>query len=560
MAQPTEPVRKRITKAVKEAQTGAAAEGKVLKVLFTDDKGEPVGEWASTQLPEDPFASSNIAGLIEPPFNISQLVYLAECHPVHSAALEQKVVDVCGKGWEWEAKDEAQANEEDMKAVRDWFESLSPDDVDMKEVVQSAWLDYETTGWGLIELVREPSGALRRVYNVPSHTVRAHKNGFSLCQIRDQRRVWFRRWGAVDVEGKRVEVDMKTGSVTNVRTPASDLFVIKKPSRRSTWYGIPGYISAVGWITLALAARDDNLFFFANRREPRWAIVLTNMADDPEVEEDLRRAFTVDLRQPHRNLLLPISGPGKVDFQKMSDNRQEGSFDRLSERADKAIMIAHRTPAERLANAEMGPLGGSSVPEATKVYKEGVVGPSQEILQNRLNRLIDLEFAVASDPKGKNPDPPTYKLVMDDLDLSSDREDLDQAMIQFHGDVITLRECRHKLKLGPLMRPVMVDGVDSNGQALIDPITGDPVQTATEEEEESPYNDMIFTELPGASGAAGPPGKTPSGTGNLSEPKTAARASELETVARTLLFEARETQSLLHEQLSREPLPLSRET
>lgn len=521
--EPTGEVRERIAKAVKDAPPST---GKVLKVLFMDEQGEPVGEWASTQLPEDPF-SDQYKGLREPPFPLAQLVYLAETHPVHSAALEQKTVDICGKGWEWAARDKETADETQKEEIIKWFEGLAPDELDMKEVIQSAWLDVETTGWGLLELARDPAGVVQRAYHVPAHTVRAHKDGFRLCQVREERKVWFRRWGApLGKDGAEIQVDVKTGSMRAIRDPANDMFVIRRPSRRSTWYGIPGYVSAIGWITLALAARDDNLFFFANRREPRWAIILSNLEDDPDVQDDLRRAFTIDLKQPYRNILVPITGPGKVDFQKLSDNRQEGSFDRLSERADKAIMVAHRTPAERLANASIGPLGGNATLEASRIYKEGVVGPSQELLQNRLNRLIDVEFSIfkaggpaqakklekakAGDPK---PDDVQWLLVMDDLDIASDREDLEQTMIAFHGDLITLREARHAMKLGPL------EG---------------------ENEEESPYNDMLFSELPG-NGKAGTPDLTPA-------PVAASRdLSQLDYAVRQLLVEARDTSAKLDE-------------
>jgi capsid portal protein len=497
------PPRERVTKAVDEAMTEEVRTGKVMKVLYLDEKGDAIAEAKSQQIPDDPFEGRQISGLQEPPFNLSQLLFLAETHPVHSAALEQKTADICGKGWEWKPKEEDGAVDEGVKKEVDkWFESLAPDDVDMHEVIYSAWLDLETVGWGLIELTRDLDGNVDRAYHVPGHTVRAHKDGFRLCQVRGNRKVWFRRWGSPLRNGKEVQVDAKTGSMNVVRDRANDLFVIKKPSRRSSWYGIPGYVSAIGWISLALAARDDNLMFFSNRREPRWAILLQNLADDPDIEEDLRRAFTVDLRQPHRNIIVPITGPGKIEFQKLSEMRADGSFEKLSERADKAIMISHRVPSERLANATVGPLGGNATYEASKVYKEGVVAPSQEMLGKRLTRFIEIEYAKKQgkgDTDTLDGDVPV-KLVMDDLDIQSDREDLNLCVIRFHGDIVTLRETRTALGLKPLMQP------KKNLE------TGEPIG---EELEESPYNDMLFSEIPGATMATTKPGRNAEGTGTL---------------------------------------------
>jgi PBSX family phage portal protein len=541
------------------------ADGRVLKVLYLDDKGESVGDWASTQLPENPWDGITAKTLIEPPFPLPQLVFLAEMHPVHSSALEQKTADVTGKGWVWEAENPDRADKNLRDDMESWFQSLAPDEIDMRELVATVWNDVETTGWGLAECARDPQGIIKRLYHVPAHTVKCHKNGYALCQARDSRKVWFRRWGATDDAGNRVDVNMSNGAINNVPEDkkANDLFVIKKPSRRSTWYGIPGYISAIGGITLALAARDDNLYFFANRREPRWAIILTGMSEDTEIEEDLRRAFTVDLKQPYRNLMIPVAGKdAKVDFQKLSETAKDGSFSNLSDRADRHIMIAHRVPAERLANSTVGALGGNIAQEANRVYKEGVVEPSQEILNARLRRFVAIEYAKF---KNEEPKPGTkneWLIAMSTLDTRSEREDLDQAVIAFHGDLTTLREARHKIGYGPLMQPKKVAQYDENGQPVLDPVTGQPVMAVPSEgtpiydesgkpvepeDVESEHNEKLFTELPGASGQGGSPGATPPGAGGLLPRTSKSRGEDLERYVRELLRSSREVYTALVE-------------
>jgi PBSX family phage portal protein len=523
---PSGEARERITKAV---AAESDAPGRVAKVLFFDEAGEPVGDWHSTQVPEDPFTSYR-TGLREPPYPMEQLVFLAESHPVHTAALEQKTIDILGRGLEWVPIDENQPADDAFRdELHAWWEDLGPVDSDIDEQLYQAELDHQTIGWGLLEVVRDPSGNAKKLYHVPGHTVRAHRNGYSLCQRRDARRQWFRRWGAPDVNGKRIEVDSKTGSITRVSEPANDLLVIKRPAQRSSWYGIPTYVSAIGWITLALAARDDNLMFFTNRREPRWAIVMNNLADDPDIEDDIRRAFTVDLRYPYRNIIIPITGPGKIDFQKLTDTKQDGSFDRLGERADKAIMIAHRVPAERLANAEVGPLGGHRTEAASRVYKESVVQPGQEFLAKRLNRFIDVEYKKATTKAGKpKPTKPLpWKVALRELDIETDREEVSLAVMEFHGDLITLREARHKLGYGPLLEQER----DENGNPI-----GDPV--------ESEFNDMIFSELPGAAGSLGTPGALPVGSGGLlHNARELQELDDLRSDVRTLYLTAREQHS-----------------
>lgn len=514
------------------AETGSS---KVLKVLYLDEAGEPTGEWHSSQLPEDLFEGKHIQGLQDPPYSMEQMVFLAEQHPIHSAALEQKTADIVGRGWEWESQEEDLQDPAPREDIEDWFEALAPEELDMKEVLNATWLDTETTGWGLMECVREngdPLGEVKRLYHVPAHTVRAHGSGFKLIQIRGNKRVWFRRWGATDNAGQRVEVDQKTGSMTTVTTPANDLFIIKKPARRSTWYGIPGYVSAIGWITLALAARDDNLYLFQNRREPRWAIIMSNLADgEGTLEEDIRRAFTVDLKSPHRNIIIPITGPGTIDFQKLSaDLKMDGSFDKLSEFANRMILVAHRTPPERVANAAVGALGGNIVEATSRVYKDGVVTAGQEVINSRLNNFLRVEYYE------RNNQTPLWRIGMDDLDVETDQEEADLLINKFKADLLSLGEAREVLKLGPLMKQDL------------DPETGEP----TGDPKESPLNEKIYTELPGvAKGGApgdggGPPSDlSPDGTPPPLGDAVAARkayrtAATLETEVREMLTDSRE--------------------
>jgi hypothetical protein len=286
------------------------------------------------------------------------------------------------------------------------------------------------------------------------------------------------------------------------------------------------------------------------------------MSEDTEIEEDLRRAFTVDLKQPYRNIMVPVAGKdAKVEFQKLSNDVKDGTFGNLSDRADKAIMIAHRVPAERLANSSAGPLGGNLAFEANRVYKEGVVEPSQELLNSRLNRFIGVEFSNATSQELAPGDKLEWQLQMVDLDTRSEREDLDQAVIAFHGDMITLREGRHKIGLGPLMQPKKVPQLDELGQPVLDPLTGAPAMTTptetnevfdqdgnpiTPELVESDHNDKLFTELPGTTGQAGSAGMVPPGVGRLT-PETKSRTARLEDEVREVLRSSREVYTALVE-------------
>lgn len=433
--------------------------GRVLKVLTVDSSGETVGEW-SKQLPEDPFDGGyQFSGLKEAPYSLEQLVFLAEQHPTHGAAIEQKTADIVGTGWEWEdlAEGDEQPDEEQRKELDSWIEGLAEDeesDDTSHEIIKAAWLDKETVGQGFIELARDPNGKLRHWFHMPGHTCRFHKDGVRIAQKRNGKRRWFKRWIPGDERG----VDKSTGKVYKDRSEipfakrATELFVLRDPSRRSTWYGIPNYISATGWITLSTAARDDNLLFFENRREPRWAIILENVEEDPEVEDAIRKALASDLNSPHRNLVIPLSGGAKIHFQQLGKSDGDMAWDKLQERANQVILTAHRLPGERIGLVRTGALGGSTVEESGTAYKEAVVGSSQAMLATRINKLIKAESGI---------DDPKWAWRPTELDLSNRDSEQRSANQGFTSGVLTLNEARQRSGEEPL------DAGDPRGNKFI---------------------------------------------------------------------------------------------
>lgn len=462
----------------KKADTGAEPkQGKVLKVLLFDEGGEQVAETKTHQIPEDPFGSYT-HGLQQPPLAVEQLVFLAEAHPTHGPALEQKAADVIGYGWEWRKKDEDTTPDEGQrKKLANWFESLTDpnEDETMHETLLSAVLDMETIGYGTVEIARgkgKKQSEIENLYYMPSHTVRFARDGLRIAQERSGKRVWFKRWLPNDEH----TVDKVTGKLAKpgeqVKNPGNEVLVFKRPSRRSSWYGIPSYVSALGWISLSQAARDDNIMWFDNRREPRWAVIMSNLEDDPDLEDALRQAFARDLKQPHRNIFIPISGPGEIKFQQLGDNKGDMSFAKLQDRADQSILLAHRIPQERLGLAKVGALGGNVAEVSVRTYKESYVQTTQAIIAARVNRLVETEGPV------KNPGWLWHPGELDLTDATADRKSAAEA---FLGMVMRLNEARVVAGLEALD-----DGDDRGGKFWFElaPPPGSPgalaIQTASD--------------------------------------------------------------------------------
>ena len=421
---------------------GDTTKSRVTKVVLVDKDLAPVSIATTQQAPDDPFTYGGVKGLQEPPYIPDQLNQLAERHSTHGAALEQKTADVIGGGWEWEKLTD-EADEQEAIELENWLRGLADAEADESfgEMLQAAWLDVETLGYGGLEVARDGEGKLIHLYSIPAHTFRFHKDGVRIAQGPTGKRTWFKRWVPED---KRV-VSKQTGVLYDDRSQlpqdeevGNEILILRRPTRRKSWYGVPGYVSALGWIYLGIAAREDNIKFFQNRREPRWAVILKNIEDDDgQLENMLREAFTTSLADPHRNIFIPIEGEsGDIKFQKMTEDSKDVSFDKLQERVDNTVLLAHRIPPDRLGAVRVGPLGGNATMAASRVYKEGVVSTSQTFLSERLNRFIQAERGNAQ-----------WKWRPRELDLTEEAEDTATITNAWINGIMKLDEARKKLKL-----------------------------------------------------------------------------------------------------------------
>lgn len=418
------------------------------KVILVDKTMEPILSATTQQAtPEDDSFGHYSHGLQEPPYNLDSLLRVSELHPTHMAALDQKASDIAGTGWEWvKTSDTAEDSEKD--ALEEWFTGLADDSRDetTSEILTSAWGDVECFGHGAIELARDGDNVVRSIFPTPGHTLRFARDNIRVAQGREGKRTWFKRW----VPGDTHTVDPRSGGLDKGGKKANELLILRRPSRRSSWYGVPTYISALGWLHLSLAARDDNIHYFNNRREPRWAVILNNIEDeDGGLEDALRQAFSTSLAQPHRNVFIPIEGDGSIDFKQLSSDTKDMSFEKLQERADSFILLAHKMPPERLGFGRVGPLGGNATMAASLVYKEAVVSTAQSFLAERVNRFIRVEWRGADGSRDVNTRP-GWAWKPKELDLTEEAQDVTTVVAAFQSNLMRLDEARAKLKLPPV--------------------------------------------------------------------------------------------------------------
>ena len=423
--------------------------GKVVKVIAYGPSGDRMAS-TSRQLSEDLFASVDGYGtrIIEPPYSMEQFVLLAEQHPVHSSAIDQKASDLIGKGPQFISTDPKVENVGQLEEVQEWWHSLFDlTDSTGMELLLAVAEDYEKLAWGMIEVVRDAKENAAALYYVPAHTIRALSNQSLYVQRRNGKSQYFKKWGLPENFYVNSGRSITDGRDVHMDSKASEFLVFKRSSSRSVYYGIPRYVSAVGHITLALAARDFNILFFENRREPRHIITITGLSEEVEATiTEIEEQLVTQGSDPHKNLFLPISGDAKVQIFSIGSGQRDMDFQRLVDAADTEILIAHRLPPDRIGLVKRGALSGNVSNSVNKIYKEGVVSKSQALFESRLSKFLQVEFARY---KGIDPKEVLVKFNFEEVDISDTGSlTVNDLLNIVKADVFTLNEARTALGKG----------------------------------------------------------------------------------------------------------------
>lgn len=364
---------------------------------------------------KDPFSTGDFSerGLVNPPYNPASMVNLLELNTYHMRSCRVKARDVAGNGWTIEPtstsedseSEEAQANK---ALLEDWFRSI-----EIGKIFTKGQLDYESTGWGAVEITFGMEGVPVGMFHVPAHTIRVHRSRKKWMQRRGSKRVWFK-----DINSNR-EVDYRTGMTMMARDGAkgaTTLMTWHNDHPRSDFYGVSDVIPALGAITGDVSRRDYNVSFFENFGVPAYAVFITGDfdpgepelqdGDDPDeptgptpLEKAIEAQFAELAKNPHSILVLTVptsvtddfggeGGKVEVRFEPLSLDVKEASFRMYRQDNRDEVLSAHGVDPYRVGIAESGSLGGTTAEVASVIYKESVVSPRQQQIESLINRHI----------------------------------------------------------------------------------------------------------------------------------------------------------------------------
>lgn len=350
----------------------------------------------SKQITEDSFKEQYNHGIVEPIYNLEILAELLELNPYHYRAVKTKARDVAGLGWYLEpAEDVENPNEEQKKIADTFLKNVNPH-LTLAEINDRMMVDYEATGNGYQEVIRNEEGKLIALEHIPSHTMRIHQDNVRFVQIRGNKKVWFKRYG------HEKDVHCQTGEFYNLgelshEERGNEVLHLKNYTSRSDYYGLPDVIPAIGAILGEKERQEYNISFFDNHAIPAYAVTVTGAELDEKTQQQIRRFFQQDVKKSNHSTLVLTAKRGEDDysgepiefkFQALSTDIKEASFRMFRQDNRDEILSAHGVPPYRAGITVEGQLGGSSASESTEIYKQSIVKPKQELLENRINRFI----------------------------------------------------------------------------------------------------------------------------------------------------------------------------
>lgn len=370
---------------------------------------------ASTQIAIDPFQYGvGPNDLIEPPYDMYQLVNLNEISYVRNSCITAIARNTVGLGYRikkvdpnTELFDSDDISEEIKKLLEKW---ASRDEKTFTELMYAVKYDEETTGNGYIEVSRNLRGEIDGLYHVPSHTIRLRGDRTGYVQERSTSKVPFYKFG------DKVKI-LDNGEIKYLpdRDPEiNELIHFKLYSPRNLYYGIPRDVGVFVTIAGDEMARNHNVKFFTHSAVPDLLLIFeidynslpSWVGDAPvkvEIPDELRYQVFEHFR---RSLSSQNFEPGlfylpmgiKLRVERISQGQKDSGWTKYRAENRSEIRMAFGVPPIVIGDVSSG--GYATVVTEKALFQEQMVGPEQVRYQQRLMGILWPEMVMIKSIQG----------------------------------------------------------------------------------------------------------------------------------------------------------------
>lgn len=338
--------------------------------------------------------------IINPPYDLDNLAHLYDQSAIHYAAINARVMNTVGLGFEFtetlKAKrrieraqqdpaklDRTRRQLQDLKEELDeTFEDLNIEETLIETLVR-VWQDVLTIGNGYLEIGRNNAGKIGYIGHIPGTMVRVRRKRDGFVQISRSNKiqaVFFRNFQ-----------DTETPDPINMDPNPNEIIHFKMYSPNHTYYGIPSAVSAAAAIVGDKFAKEYNIDYFENKAIPRYAIILKGAKISQRSKQELVNYFRNEVKgRNHGTLIIPIpasvGSDTDIKFEKLEAGVQDASFDKYRKSNRDEILVANRVPAPKVGVYDNANLAVSR--DADKTFKMQVIGPDQAVIEKKINRIV----------------------------------------------------------------------------------------------------------------------------------------------------------------------------
>jgi PBSX family phage portal protein len=349
---------------------------------------------------EDPDVTGYVMfEVVEPPYNMHYLSKVYEVSSPHHAAVDAKVSNIVGLGFDLieseETKEKLEEIEDtDLEKLNFLRRKISRarsrlhreiddlnEDESFTETMKKVLTDYDATGNGFLEVGRKVDGTVGYLGHIPSTNMRVRRNRDGFIQIVNNKIVFFRNYG-----------DTSTPDPLGDDPRPNEVIHFKKYTPTNNYYGVPDIIPALPALAGDEFASKFNLDYFENKAVPRYIIVVKGARLSDDSQRKLLEFFQTGLKgKNHRSLYIPLpadDGNTKVEFkmEPVEAGVQDSSFRNYRVENRDEILMAHRVPVTKVSMASGISLAAAR--DADKNFREQVTKPTQEYFEKKINKII----------------------------------------------------------------------------------------------------------------------------------------------------------------------------
>jgi len=375
------------------------------------------------------------------PYEPESFLALYDHNPIFAGTVNQIASDIAGLGWSLQLKQDKKENKEEREKIEAFLEHPNPDD-SLRGILEALMIDWGVLGYWALQVVRNAGGEVVEIYDTAAYEMWIHRSGRKYCRRRGSQELWFKKFGLKDGDDDPIQISPKTGEEGSfdIEDAANELIFYRRHHPRYIHYGVPLILPAVGSVILLIGARDYNISFFESYGVPTYMVTLTGKWK-PGSDQKIRNFMNTEVKgsdNAHKTLVLQLPTGGEIEAQKLSVESKEGSFRLMVQLYREDIWSSYSMPPSRKGIAIVGRLGGNIAEEATKIYKQSVVNPLQEDVENIVNRKLLEEGLGCS----------SYKWELNELDTEDEDKELDRHCKRIEHGLETPNQARGTLDLG----------------------------------------------------------------------------------------------------------------